>query len=238
MNMKTVGEVFQTRRDLLKLGGLGLLGASVDAVWPLKIGAAEGATSKAHPRGTARNVLFYEISGAISHVESFDFKENAGTPKDLDVHKVRDDLYLSKLLFPKLEKHLDKFAVLRSMLSHEEVHFRAQYYQQTGRQLNLAFAREIPAIGSVVAMELESRRRPDDTFPTYMSFYLEKGAAGALATGFLPPRFSVVDINPEAAVKGNALDQKAIELLEERWRLLKQLKETERSRISGYGKEM
>src|SRR5262245_41106878 len=98
MNTRTVGEVFQTRRDLLKLGGLGLLGASVDAVWPLKIGAAEGSTAKVNPRGTARNVLFYEISGAISHVESFDFKENAGTPKDLDVHRVKDDLYISKLL--------------------------------------------------------------------------------------------------------------------------------------------
>src|SRR5207248_10417610 len=134
--------------------------------------------------------------------------------------------------------HIDKFAILRSMLSHEEVHFRAQYYQQTGRQLNLAFAREIPAIGSVVAMELESRRRAEDTFPTYMSFYLEKGAAGALSTGFLPPRYSVVDINPEAAVKGNALDQKAIELLEERWRLLAELRNAERSRVSTLGKEM
>jgi len=142
MNSRTVGDVFQTRRDLLKLGGLGLLGASVDSVWPLKMAAAEGAMPKVQPRGTARNVLFYEISGAISHVEGFDFKENPGTPKDLDIHKVRDDLYLSKLLFPRLEKHMDKFAILRSMLSHEEVHFRAQYYQQTGRQLNVAFARE------------------------------------------------------------------------------------------------
>ncbi len=238
MNSRTVGEVFQTRRDLLKLGGLGLLGASVDGVWPLKISAAEGAAPKVQPRGTARNVLFYEISGAISHVESFDFKENPGTPKDLDIHKVKEDLYLSKLLFPKFEKHLDKFTILRSMKSHEEVHFRAQYYQQTGRQLNLAFAREIPAIGSVVSMELEQRRRPEDTFPTYMSFFLEKGAAGALSTGFLPPRFSVVDINPELAVKGSALDKKAVELLEERWRLLCELKDTSKSRISGYGKEM
>ena len=238
MNSRTVGELFQTRRDLLKLGGLGLLGASVDGVWPLKMAAAEGAAAKVHPRGTARNVLFYEISGAISHVEGFDFKENSGTPKDLDVHKIKDDLYLSKFLFPKFEKHIGKFAILRSMLSHEEVHFRAQYYQQTGRQLNLAFAREIPAIGSVVAMELESRRRAEDTFPTYMSFFLEKGAAGALATGFLPPRYSVVDINPEAAVKGNALDQKAIELLEERWRLLRELKEVEKSRVATYGKAM
>ena len=130
----------ETRRDLLKFGGLGLMAASADAVWPLKV-AASGASVK--PRSNARNVLFYEFSGAISHVEGFDFKETAGTPKDLDVRKIKDDLYLSKLLFPKFEKHIDKFAILRSMLSHEEVHFRAQYYQQTGRQLNLAFAREI-----------------------------------------------------------------------------------------------
>ena len=89
MNTKTVGELFQTRRDLLKLGGLGLLGASAEAVWPLKIAAAEGAAAKVQPRGNARNVLFYEISGAISHVEGFDFKDNAGAPKDLDVHKIK-----------------------------------------------------------------------------------------------------------------------------------------------------
>src|SRR5260370_39295191 len=87
-------------------------------------------------------------------------------------------------------------------------------------------------------MELESRRRREDTFPTYMSFFLEKGAAGALSTGFLPPRFSVVGINPESAVKGNALDQKAIELLEERWRLLRELKGSEKSLIWTYGKEI
>ncbi|MGH9720614.1 MAG: DUF1501 domain-containing protein, partial [Bryobacteraceae bacterium] len=236
MKGRTVGDLFETRRDLLKLGGLGLAGASVDAVWPLQMRAGEG--SKVQPRGAARNVIFYEVSGAISHIESFDFKESAGMPKDLDTRKVASGLYMPQLLFPKLSKHMDKFAILRSMLSHEEVHFRAQYYQQTGRQLNLAFAREIPAIGSVVAMELESRRRPNDTFPAYMSLYLEKGAAGALSTGFLPPRYSVVDINPDAAVKGNALDQKAVELLEERWRLLLKLRDAERTRVSGFGKEM
>jgi hypothetical protein len=124
------------------------------------------------------------------------------------------------------------------MQSHEEVHFRGQYYVQTGRQMNLAFAREIPALGSVAAMELEPRRRPADTFPIYMSFNLDKAFPGALSTGFLPPRFSVVDINPEAAVGGMALDQKAIELLEERWRLLTELRKAERGRLSKLGSEM
>lgn len=234
MNNRTMGELLPTRRDILRIGGYGLLAASVDAVWPLRLGAN---TSKV-PRGNARNVLFFEISGAISHVESFDFKENAGTPKDLDVRRVNSDLYLSHLLFPHLEKHVDKIALLRSVLSHEEVHFRGQYYVQTGRQLNVAFAREIPAIGSVIAMELEPRRRPNDTFPIYMSFNLDKAFPGALSTGFLPPRFSVVDINPDSAVKGMKLDQKAIELLEERWQLLSRLKDIGRSRLAGYGREM
>lgn len=235
MKHRTVGDLYQTRRDLLKLGGMGLLGASVDAVWPLKVSAT---STKAQPRGSARNVLFYEISGAISHVESFDVKDSKGSPKDLDFREVRPGLQMSHLLFPRLSRHMDKISIVRSMLSHEEVHFRGQYYQQTGRQLNLAFAREIPSIGSVIAMELEQRRRPQDTFPTYMSFYLEKGAAGALSTGFLPPRFSVVDINPESAVKGNALDDKAVQLLEERWRLLTELKRAERSRLASMSREM
>jgi len=233
--MRTVGDLFPARRDLLKIGGLGLLGASVDAVWPLKLGASE---AKVTPRSSARNVIYYELSGALSHVEGFDFKENAGTPKDLDVRKISSDVYLSNLLFPRLSKQIDQFAIVRSLLSHEEVHFRGQYYVQTGRQLNLAFAKEIPSVGSVVAMELEKRRRETDTFPTYLSFHLEKGAAGALSTGFLPPRFSVVDINPESAVKGGSLDQKAVELLEERWRLLSALRDADKARGSAYAREM
>ncbi len=233
--MKQVGDLFPSRRELLKFGGLGLALASAEAPWQAK---AYSSDHKVTPRGNARNVLYFEISGAISHVEGFDFKETAGMPKDLDIRKIRPDLFLSHRLFPKLEKHMDKFAVLRSMLSHEEVHFRGQYYVQTGRQMNLAFAREIPAIGSVIASELEQRRREGDTFPVYMSFNLDKAFPGALSTGFLHPRYSVVDINPDAAVKGMALDDKAVQLLEQRWRLLSDLRAAERGRIGKMGREM
>ncbi len=234
---RKVGDLPGTRRDLLRLGGLGLLGASIDGVWPLQISAKQ-TDAKVQPRGTARNVLCYEMSGAISHVDSYDFKENAGTPEDLEMTQLAPDLHMSQVLLPKMSQHMDKIAVVRSMKSHEEVHFRAQYYLQTGRQMNLAFAREIPAIGSVIAAELEERRRPTDSFPTYMSFNLEKGSAGALSTGFLPARFSVVDINTEAAVDSPSFDQKMVELLEERWALLSQLHDVGRKRLSGFGRKM
>src|SRR5258708_34757218 len=124
--MKTMGELFPSRRDLLEWGGRGILAAAATAAWPLRMGATG---EKVKPRGTARNVLFYEISGAISHIESFDFKESAGMPKDLEVKKVDDGLYLSQLLFTKVSKQIDKVAILKSVRSHEEVHFRRQYYQ-------------------------------------------------------------------------------------------------------------
>jgi len=233
--MKRVGDLVPSRRDLLGFGGAGLALAAADGLVPRAFSSTGG---KATPRGNARNVIYYEISGAISHVESFDFKETAGLPKDLDIRKIKDGLYLSHRLFPKTGQQIGRTAILRSMLSHEEVHFRGQYYVQTGRQLNLAFAREIPAIGSVIALELEKRRRPGDTFPTYMSFNLDKAFPGALSTGFLHPRYSVVDINPDAATKGMKLDESAIRLLEERWRLLSALRKAEQAKVARMSREM
>src|SRR5207247_2806315 len=112
-----------------------------------------------------------------------------------------------------------------------ERHLRGQYYVQAGRHLNVAFAREIPSIGSVVSYELEKRRRPSDTFPTYVSFNLETNQVGALSTGFLPPQYSVFDLNAQQALTGMTLDQKATELIEERWRVLQGLREINRDRM-------
>ena len=232
--MKTVADTFGTRRNALRLGGLGLASAAVEGMLPRRVSANASVT----PRGNARNVLFYEVNGAISHLESWDFKENAGTPPDLDVTRHREGLYLSEKLFPNFKSHIDKFAILRTLLSHEEVHFRGQTYVQTGRPLNLAFASEIPAIGSVVAMELEPRRGPRDTFPTYMSFNLEKAFPGALSTGFLDPRFSVVDINPQIAGQGSSLNESALQLVEERWRLLTKLRAAQSGRLGSFERRM
>ena len=104
-------------------------------------------------------MIFYEISGAISHLDTFDFKDNPATPKDFQVRKISTGIYLPVNFLPRIEKIMDRVAMVRSFVTHEEVHLRGQYYVQAGRQLNVAFAREIPSIGSVVAYELESRRR-------------------------------------------------------------------------------
>ncbi len=217
---KKLFDVFPTRRELLRLGGYGLGGAfASNALFTPSVRAA----GKANPRGSARYVVVIELAGAISHLDTFDFKESAGTPKDLDVRPIKNDLYLSHRLFPELSKEMDRVAIVRSMWSHEVVHFRGQYYSQAGRPLNPGIASEIPAVGSVIAHELESQRRQTDTFPTYVGCNLDTLGCGALSTGFLHPRHSVVDINFRGGLGGTNVDGEAAKLLEERYRLLSEL---------------
>ena len=233
---RTVADVLPTRRELLQYGGLGLVGAAIDGPWMPR--ARANTAAKVHPRGNARNVIFYEISGAISHLDTFDFKDNPAVPSDFVVRKINTGIYFPVNFLPRIAQVMDRVAMVRSFTTHEEVHLRGQYYTQAGRQLNVAFAREIPSIGSVVAYELESRRRDSDTFPTYISFNLETNQVGALSTGFLPPQYSVFDLNAAQAITGMTLDQKAVELVEERWRVLQGLREINRDRLKGFGRDI
>ena len=215
--MKTVKDILPARRDVLKLGTLSLTGAFVEqGLWPPRLRAA----GRSNPRGTARNCIVVEAAGAVSHTDTFDFKENAGTQADFDIRQIRNDLYLSNRLFPELSSEMDKVSIVRSFWSHEVVHFRGEYYTRAGRPLNPAQVSEIPPVGSVVAYELESQRRETDTFPSFVTFNL---GSASLPSGFLHPSFSGMDINAQAGVGSVAAQGEALDLLEERYRLLSDL---------------
>src|SRR5215510_6669397 len=166
---KNLENMFPTRRDMLKLGGMALATSWMEGfVSPLKLSAA----GKANPRNNARFVVFIELPGAISPMDCWDFKQTKDTPNDLDVQKATSDLYLSKTLFPNYADWAPRATFVRSMRAPELVHFTGQYHTQTGRALNVAVAKEIPAFGSVIAQELDKLRRDTDTFPSYMSVAL------------------------------------------------------------------
>lgn len=227
---KRIADIIPARRDILRLGGWGILSAFAPGGL---VAPQVRAAGKANPRGTARYCVLIELAGAISHLDTFDFKESKGTPQDLDVRKIRNDLYLSHRLFPELSKEMDRISIVRSMKSHEVVHFRGQYYTQAGRPLNPAQAPEIPSVGSVIAFELENQRRETDTFPTYVGCNLDTSGCGALSTGFLHPRHSVLDINLKAGMGGTAVDGEAARVLEERYRLLVELQKAGASTYEG-----
>ena len=94
------------RRDLLRrLGGITLAPTLLEqTLAPLNLRAA----GKVTPRGTARNVIFIALNGAISQVDCWDFKETRFTPADLKVSEVRKGLYLAKTLFRSEERRVGK----------------------------------------------------------------------------------------------------------------------------------
>ena len=230
--MRTVRDLAPTRRDTLRLGATSLLGGIVgEGLWPARVRAA----GRSNPRGTARFAIVVEAAGAISHVDTFDFKEDAGTQADFDVREVRKGLYLPYRLFPSLSGMMDRVSIVRTFKSHEVVHFRGEYYTRAGRPLNPAQSAEIPPVGTVVAAELDSQRRESDTFPTFVTCNL---ANLALPSGFYHPRFSGLDIDAGGGAGSVAAQGEALALLEERFRLLGDLDRAVRRDFGSRGPAM
>jgi hypothetical protein len=192
--MKKISEL--SRRDLLKLFGVSVGAGILDpAVWPRNVQAQ---SKKVTPRKTARNVIFIQNCGAMSQHETFDFKETKWTAKDLDIQKVNSDFLISKTLFPNYQRWAPKATLVRSLWENSLVHFTGQYHSQAGRAFNPAILREIPAMGSLIASELDHERRESDTFPTFMSVDLWNSRCPQIGAGMLGPRFAGMDLNTDS----------------------------------------
>ena len=215
-----------SRRELLKLFGLGV-GASFanQAIWPRKLAAQRRGIT---PRGSARNCIVIQNAGAMSPPETLDLKETKYTAPDLDPQRVNSEFYLSRNIFPNFETWAPHASLVRSMAGNPLVHFPAQYYTQAGRPMNPALMREIPALGSLVAYELDSQRREDDAFPTYMSFDLWNIRCPQIGSGMLPPRFAGLDLNTTNVLEsfgGGSSSVTTAVPLEDRWEALRRVSE-------------
>jgi hypothetical protein len=213
------------RREMLKWAGLAAAGSIASPLLrPLDL-SAQG---RSVPAGTARNAIMIEMSGAISPMDCWDFKETKMTPKDLDPQKIWSDFYLPKTFFPRLIESgmINRCSFVRSMLGRELIHLTGQYRVQTGRSINPAVAKEIPGFGSVIAYELESQRRDTDTFPGYMSTNLSRNSTGLIGAGFLPNRTTAVDLDTSFVfnVFGGG-DDATREQLERRWQTRRRITE-------------
>jgi uncharacterized protein (DUF1501 family) len=80
--------------------------------------------------------------------------------------------------------------------------------------------REVPSIGSVVAYEYASRRRPTDTLPTYVAFNVN-GQAGLIKSGFLPATHAPFYVETGAGMAALAVDADGRKQFLRRWDLLK-----------------
>ncbi len=213
------------RRELLRVGGITLVGGYLNAFRPFNVRAQQ----KVQPMGTARQALFINIDGGMSQIDTLDAKEGPWTPNYFDIRSFPNDLKLPYGLFKNLPEVLDKTAIVRSMSAWDVVHGRAQYYIQTGHPLNLALSKEVPAIGAVACYETAQHRKPSDSLPAYIAMNLAGNQAGLINQGFLSAEFGPMSLSVGDGPPNLAPQKGMEETMRRRWERLQQLDGTLRS---------
>lgn len=208
-----------TRREILHIGGIGLVGGYLGAFRPYNVRAHRSV----EPKGTARQVLFINIDGGMSQVDTFDARESRWIPDYYDIRGFSNDLKLPFGIMPKIPGVLDKLTVVRSMAAWDVVHGRAQYYIQTGHPLNLALAREVPAIGAVVCHEMAKDRKTSDSLPPYIAMNSSGNQAGLINQGFLSAEFGPMSLSINNNPPNLAPQKGMEETMRRRWQRLQEL---------------
>jgi hypothetical protein len=147
-----MGQSSISRRHLLKVGGMGLLGLTM----PSLLQAEAKKAAKIPVR--AKSVIFLYQFGGPSHIDMFDMKPSApegirGPHKPIASNA--DGITVSERL-PRVAKVMDKVTLIRSMHHTMKNHNSASYYALTGHappldDIRLRDSLELfPAYGSVV----------------------------------------------------------------------------------------
>ena len=138
-----------SRRNLLKIGGLALLGSQA---------LTAGASPSPNRRARAKSVIFLHQYGGPSHVDTFDMKPN--TPAEIrgeyrPIQTSAPGIVVCDRL-PRTARVMDKVTLIRSVRHEMLNHNSAGYYSLTGMapptdDQRLRDSRELfPAYGSVV----------------------------------------------------------------------------------------
>ncbi|MSR43071.1 MAG: DUF1501 domain-containing protein [Pedosphaera sp.] len=106
-----------TRRDLLRVGGAGMLGLSLGQLFELQANAKETAKSASTGWGKAKNIIMIYLQGGPSHLDLWDPKENVSdkvrSPFKSIPTKIPGINYTE--LLPQLAKVNDKFTMMRAV---------------------------------------------------------------------------------------------------------------------------
>lgn len=151
-------------------------------------------------KNTAKNVIFVHLTGAISHVDTFDLKAINGTTPTSFAPTTVNGVEWPVGLLPKLGALLGDIALVRSVTSHALVHSLAQTWAQIGRSPVQALGDVAPNIGSLIALEMDVRgdRKPGQIFPTFIG--LNAGAAST--QGYLNAKYAPFQVAPRNGASG------------------------------------
>lgn len=244
----------RTRRELLLQSALGFGTIALNGL--ATAGEASRADNPLRPRAThfapaATSVIFLYMDGGVSHVDTFDPKprltELDGQPFPTEIEPTQFDNNGATLgspwtfrpygesgipvsdLFPHTAQHVDKLAVVRSMVSEFPEHTNANYFLHTGHgQMGR------PSMGAWFGYGLGSSCQDLPHYVVLNGGLIPPGGLDNFGSGFLPASFqgsvfansdpSVADIRPREAtadLQRNKLD------------LIRRLDELARDRFDG-----
>ena len=171
------------------------------------------------PKSTATSVIFIFLRGAPSHVDTFDFKYVEGvTPTDF-APETFDGVTLPTGLLGNTSRVLDKIAIVRSGMAWARAHPLAQTWLQIGRDPASATGRIAPHIGSVIALEKEAERSPEQAFPSFISLQ----ASRISGPGYFPVEFGPFQTHASADGLVSADHPQGPQAFNERWSLLQMI---------------
>jgi hypothetical protein len=168
-----------SRREWLRLSTAGVIGYSMSG-W-LEVLAAEVA---GHAQRRRACILLW-MSGGPSQMDTFDLKPghaNGGPYKEIatSVPGIRISEHL-----PKIAKHMDRLAIVRSMSTKEADHGRATFLMRTGHAPGTPI--QYPPLGSLLAKELGD---PEAVLPSFVSIAPARGVSPeSFGSGFLGPQY-------------------------------------------------
>lgn len=167
-----------TRRDLLKLGVLGGTGLT----WSNFLRFTQASENKAVQRGTADSILFVNLAGGPSHLETLDMKPEGPADTRGDFKPIDSSLPGLQVCeyLPKLAKLMDRCTLIRGISHTAGAHPLGQSYISTGNIPSPAVV--YPSFGSVLAKE---RPAPPD-MPSYVAVPATEWTAGYLGDAYAP----------------------------------------------------
>ncbi|MBM3783141.1 MAG: DUF1501 domain-containing protein [Acidobacteria bacterium] len=177
---------FLSRRRFFEVAGAGVGASYLTAPLSGQTGGVRVTT-----KNTAKYCIFVLMSGAPSHVDTFDCKVGPSTPADLKAETKNGVLWPTGAM-PQLANHLGKMAIVRSMRAWALVHSLGQTWTQIGRNPAAALGDVSPNMGSVVASEKDRERTASQVFPSFLAL----NSNGAIGPGYFPASYAPFKVTP------------------------------------------
>jgi hypothetical protein len=183
---------YRTRRHFFRVLGAGITGSALCGAPAF----GQRIERRGVPTiGSARNVIFLLMTGAISQTDTFDFKESPDSPGSLLKPDTIGGIRWPTGILPKLGGHLGKMAIVRSVNAWALQHSLSQAWAQIGRSPAGVLGDVAPNIGSIVALEKEAARQPGQVFPTFLAL----NANNAVGSGYMAVEWAPFKIMPATA---------------------------------------